>query len=104
MDGESHLPLFAKSADFARKAIYFHYPNYAFHKLNRLGGVVREGDFKLIKRYEKGKLELFNLKEDIGEANNLSEKSPELAKRLEKKLDAWLLEVGAAMPAHSVEK
>ena len=31
-----------------REAIYFHYPNYAFHKGNRLASAIRSGDHKLI--------------------------------------------------------
>ena len=50
VDGESILPLLEQSGDWDRKALYFHYPNYAFHKRNRLGGVVREGKFKFILR------------------------------------------------------
>ena len=98
LDGKSHLSLFAESEEFGREAVYFHYPNYAFHKLNRLGGAVREGDYKLIKRYEGGELELYNLKEDIAESQNLREASPELAKRLEGQLDSWLKDANAAMP------
>ncbi|MDQ8192466.1 sulfatase [Roseibacillus persicicus] len=98
VDGESLLPLFQQSEGFERDAIFFHYPNFAFHKLNQLGGVVRVGDHKLIKRYDDGELELFNLKKDLGETDNLAEESPELAQQLEEKLDAWLQEVGAAMP------
>ncbi|MDP0491116.1 MAG: sulfatase [Verrucomicrobiota bacterium JB023] len=101
IDGESLLPLFKQSDGLKRDAIYFHYPNYAFHKLNRLGGVVREGDHKLIKRYDDGALELYNLADDLSETENLAEKMPDQAERLEKKLDAWLKEMGAAMPTRA---
>ncbi len=97
-DGESLLPLFTQSGGLKRDSIFIHYPNYAFHKRNRLGGFVREGDFKLIKRYGSGRLELYNLKQDIGEKKNLAKTSPKLAARLESKLEDWLLETGASMP------
>jgi arylsulfatase A len=98
VDGKSLLPLFGQSGRLDRDAIYFHYPNYAFHKKNRLGGVIREGDYKLIKRYRDGELELYNLSDDLGEKKNLAGQSPELAKSLERRLDVWLREIGANMP------
>ncbi|WP_372808071.1 sulfatase [Pontiella sp.] len=98
LDGKSIVPLLSKSNGFERDAIYIHYPNYAFHRMNRLGTMVREGDYKLIKRNDNGELELYNLANDIGETTNLARQSPELAERLERKLDAWLKETGANMP------
>lgn len=98
LDGESIQPLLSQTGSLDRNAIYFHYPNYAFHKKNRLGSAIREGDMKLIKRYDDGSVELYNLEDDIGETNNLALKSPEVAQRLQSKLDAWLKETGAKMP------
>ena len=103
-DGASLVPLFKKTNEFKRKAIYWHYPNYAFHQKNRLGGVIREGEHKLIKRYDDGSLELYDLGDDIEEKENLSKSSPELAKRLEGKLDAWLKGTGAQMPMRAGEQ
>ncbi len=100
IDGLSLMPLLTQAGQLKRDAIYFHYPNYAFHKRNRLGGVVRQGDFKLIKRYRDGALELYNLADDIGERNNLAETSPGVARRLEKKLVVWLREIDARMPVN----
>ena len=101
IDGKSLVPLLKQSTGFERDAIYFHYPNYAFHKRNRLGGVVRAGDFKLIKRYGTGKLELYDLSVDIGEKRNLASSKPRVAKRLVNRLDRWLDEVDAKMPTRS---
>lgn len=98
VDGLSLLPLLEQSGRLGRDAIFFHYPNYAFHKRNRLGGVIREGSLKLIKRYRDDSLELYNLADDIGEKNNLAGRSPELAARLERRLETWLRETGARMP------
>ena len=98
LDGKSLMPLLKQTPGFERDAICFHYPNYAFHKENRLGSAIREGDYKLIKRYDDGSLELYNLTSDIGEKNNLAQKSPDLARRLEGRLDTWLHETGAQMP------
>jgi arylsulfatase A len=101
LDGQSLLPLFTQSGRLDRDALYFHYPNYAFHKQNRLGGVIRAGEHKLIKRYDDGSVELYNLTKDIGEQQNLAQQSPELASRLEQNLDVWLKEIDAKMPVRS---
>lgn len=98
VDGVSLTPLLTQTGEFGRDALYIHYPNYAFHQQNRLGGMVREGDYKLIKRYGGGPLELYHLGNDIGETKNLAKQSPEIAARLEKKLEEWLKQTGAKMP------
>ena len=66
LDGESILPLLRQGGPLRRQAIYFHYPNYAFHGNNRLGGAIRAGDYKLIEHYDDGSAELYNLADDIG--------------------------------------
>ena len=101
IDGQSLLPLLRQTDSFDRKAIYFHYPNWAFHKRNQLGGVVREGVFKLIKRYEDGQLELYDLSRDIGEKRNIAKNKPRVAQRLAAQLDEWLQQSNARMPVRS---
>lgn len=101
IDGKSLVPLLKQSDEFERDAIYFHYPNYAFHKRNRLGGVVRAGQYKLIKRYGTGRLELYNLTDDIGEKRNVARNRPRIAKQLEVKLDNWLTAIDAKMPVRT---
>ncbi|MBD3676303.1 MAG: sulfatase [Planctomycetaceae bacterium] len=101
LDGQSLLPLLRQTGNFERDALYFHYPNYAFHQRNRLGSAIREGHFKLIKRYDDGSLELYNLNSDIGERKNLAPESPDLTRRLAQKLDDWLLKTGAHFPIRS---
>jgi arylsulfatase A-like enzyme len=101
LDGESITPLLRQSGPLKRKAIYFHYPNYAWHGSNRLGGAIREGDYKLIERYDDGSVELYNLAEDLSEERDLSGTMPEKAAELKRKLDTWLTESGAIMPERS---
>jgi arylsulfatase A-like enzyme len=92
------VPLLEQTGELDRDSIYFHYPNYAFHKQNRLGSAIREGQHKLILHYDDGSVELYNLNTDMGEEKNLASEQPELAGRLRKKLDEWLLETGAKLP------
>jgi len=58
---------------------------------------VRQGDLKLIEFYDDS-LELYNLKDDIGETNNLAEAMPDKANELRARLHAWRNSVGAKMP------
>ncbi|MCB1208775.1 MAG: sulfatase [Verrucomicrobiales bacterium] len=79
LDGKSLMPVLKETGELGRDTLFFHYPNYAFHKLNRLGSALREGDFKLIHYYDTDELALYDLGQDIGETKNLASKSPELA-------------------------
>ena len=63
LDGKSLMPLLTQSPGFERDTLYFHYPNYAFHKQNRLGSAIREGEYKLIKNYDDDSLELYDLRQ-----------------------------------------
>lgn len=106
LDGQSILPLLQQADGFHREAIFFHYPNYAFHKRNRLASAIRVGDHKLIRRYDDGSIELYNLKEDLGEKENLAMRMPDLAQQLDDQLEKWLSDVDASLPtrAESIQK
>ena len=53
----------------------------------------------MIRNYDDGSLELYDLQDDISEKRNLAKKSPEIAKSLNRKLSNWLKETNAPMPA-----
>lgn len=95
-DGVSLVPLLKQSGVIKRDALFWHYPHYS-NQGGQPGGAIRLGDLKLIEFYEDGRLELYNLKDDIGETNNLAGKLPEKARLLEIKLDSWRREVKAQM-------
>tara|TARA_B100001559_G_C16460342_1_gene603752 strand:+ start:90 stop:1460 length:1371 start_codon:yes stop_codon:yes gene_type:complete len=97
-DGDNLIPLLEGKKVFKNRALYWHYPNFAFHRDNRLGSAIREGDHKLLHFYDTDSIELYNLKKDIGEKNDLSDKMPQLAQKLKGKLSSWLKESGALMP------
>jgi arylsulfatase A-like enzyme len=103
LDGESLVKLFRDpSSKLRREAIYQHFPGY-------LGAgpgswrttpvsLIQAGEFKLMEFLEDGRLELYNLKDDIGETNNLAQSMPEKARELHSKLVAWRKEIHAPMP------
>ncbi|NQT51242.1 sulfatase [bacterium] len=94
-DGESLVSLLRGTGRPTRDAIYWHYPHY--HHTAPCGAI-RQGDLKLIEYFEDGALELYNLKDDIGETKNLAKAMPDQAAALRRKLSAWRKAVGARMP------
>lgn len=52
-------------------------------------GAVREGDWKLLLNQTEPKVQLFNLKEDIGESRDLAADKADLTDRLHKAWDQW---------------
>ncbi len=97
-DGMNIEPLLKGTGNWTREALFFHYPNYAFHKKNRLGSAIRVGNYKLVHFYDDGKSELYNLSEDIGETNNLATIEPQRTVRMEHQLKDWLDETKAQRP------
>ncbi len=97
-DGESIMPLIRQTGTLKRNSLYFHYPNYAFHKQNRLGSAIRQGKYKLIHWYDDDSIELYDLTADIGEKENIAYQVPELSDKLLQKLQRWLQETDANMP------
>ncbi|MGC6459067.1 MAG: sulfatase [Akkermansiaceae bacterium] len=77
-----------------RDTLYWHYPHYS----NQGGfpsGAIRVGDWKLVERYEDGRVHLYNLKDDIGEKNDVKEQHPKIVKSMRAKLHAWYKETDA---------
>ncbi len=102
IDGESIVPLLKQNGGLERDAIYWHYPHFS-NQGGRPGGAIRQGDMKLIERYEDGTLELYDLRQDIGETDNLVLTMPEKARELQRRLHAWLRSVNATMPPPNPE-
>ena len=88
LDGVSLVPLLRGTDSIDRDAIYWHYPHYS-NQGGIPGGAIRMGDWKLIERYEDGRAQLYNLKEDIGETKDLASSEPGRVKAMRAKLHAW---------------
>jgi len=91
-DGVSLKPLLTEGGSIKERSLFWHYPHY--HRTKPYGAV-RNGDWKLIEFFEDGKLELYNLKEDQAEQNNLAASMPEKAEALLKEMQQWRKDVGA---------
>lgn len=103
LDGESLVPLFRDpTASLKRDAIYQHFPGYLGAGADTWRttpvSLIEVGNWKLMEFLEDGRLELYNLKEDIGESNNLAASMVEKAKELHAKLQSWREAIRAPMP------
>jgi len=61
-------------------------------------GAIRDGDWKLMEFFEDGRLELYDLKHDVGEAKNLAVDEPARAAAMQARLAAWRHAIHAPMP------
>lgn len=95
-DGISIAPLLTGAKkSLERDTLYWHYPHY--HRTKPYGAI-RNGDWKLIEFFEDGRLELFDLKTDPYECDDLAKARPEKAAQLLAKLKEWRKDVSAQMP------
>jgi len=111
LDGKSILPLLKGAENLKRKAIFWHFPAYLepYNEKQKPwrttpAGAVRAGDWKLIEFFEDDKIELYNLKNDIGEKNNLVETNPKKAKELHDLLINWRDKTKAPVPTEKNPK
>jgi hypothetical protein len=96
LDGISLVPwLTNASRSPTRESLYWHYPHY--HKTKPYGAV-RKGDWKLIEFFEDGKLELYDLKNDPSESNDLADSNSKKRDELLADLRNWRKSVDAQMP------
>ena len=107
LDGVSLIPLLTQSGPIKERPLFWHFPIYLGHGNSesrdpkfrtRPGSVIRLGDWKLHQYFEDAGLELYNLKNDIGEKVNLVDKEPGKVKELQDILTAWRKDTGAPVP------
>lgn len=108
LDGKSLVPLLRGEA-IEDRALFWHFPAYlqSYQRSNeqrdplfrsRPCSIIRHGEWKLHEYFESGDLELYNLKDDLGETTNLAESNSSKVKELHDKLLAWRKEIAAPVP------
>ena len=113
LDGESLIPLLKGGSTLKRPAIFWHFPGYLNDPVlrgrdkdfrTRPISVMRKGDWKLHLYHEewvldggKNALELYNLKDDIGERVNIADTNPSKRNELLKDLLAWIKSTNAPL-------
>jgi len=105
LDGISFLPVLTDYATDIPRPLFWHFPAYLEGYSDTIGpwrttpaGAIRLGSYKLIEFFEDGQLELYNLKDDIGEQNNLVDEMPEKVDELYTLMQNWRSQVHAPVP------
>ena len=109
LDGVSMVSLFRRTGPIKPRALYWHFPAYlqSYARIDeqrdplfrsRPCSLVRYGDWKLHEYFEDGGLELYNLREDIGEQQNLADAMPAKTRQLHDLLVQWRESVNAPVP------
>jgi arylsulfatase A-like enzyme len=94
LDGVSLVPLLKQSAPLPPRALFWHYPHYS-NQGGFPGGAIREGDWKLIERYEDGRVHLYHLADDIGERHDVATQHAERVQQMRGRLHRWYRAVDA---------
>jgi arylsulfatase A-like enzyme len=97
MDGRSFRSLLRGERANETRDIFWHYPHYS-PQLGKPSAAIRRGDDKLILFFEDDHVELYNLRDDIGEARDLATSQPAKASAMRARLQAWLKETKAQLP------
>lgn len=102
LDGISIVPAL-RGGRLEREAIFCHFPHYVPATGNLPATSVRQGEWKLIRRFcdgpeQQDRFELYNLEQDIGERNNLAPAMPAKVAALSALIDRHLKETEALVP------
>jgi len=104
IDGRSFVPVMKdKNFNDDQRALIWHYPNRWINNDREAlcySSAIRQGDWKLIYLMKQGKLELYNLRDDIGEQKDLAAAMPEKVKQLAALLTGQLKAWKAQMPVN----
>lgn len=112
LDGVSLLPVLRQSGALKPRALYWYAPLYDVRWVATPAAAICAGDWKLIEFYgdyispDDGqfeyaigrRVELYNLRADIGERHNLATRQPQKTKQLLARLHAWHKTIGAEIP------
>jgi arylsulfatase A-like enzyme len=101
-DGISIVPALRQTGPLPRQALFCLFTRYA-QEQTPPGAFVRQGDLKLIRFFHDGpdfahRYELYNLRDDIGEAVNLADKLPEKVQELDALIEQFLTDTHAVLP------
>lgn len=97
IDGEDILQILSMPSSYTNRDLFWHYPHYS-NQGGKPGSAMLRGNFKLIYNYEDETIELYNIKDDIAEKNNIALANKAITERLKSKLFKWLKENNARMP------
>lgn len=110
LDGQSLVSLIKHpELPFDHGPIYWHFPGYLQSYIKEdiwrttPVSTIRHGDYKLLEFFEDDRLELYNLKEDLGETRDIAADQPEKVQELHGLLKTWRQSTGALMATRKSE-
>ena len=95
LDGISFVPALKEDSSFRRKPIYWYYTFAKEGTGNPSMAAIRDGNLKLVELLYENRVELYNLKEDIGEQKDIAKKFPEKTMAMTEMLHQWIKETHA---------
>ncbi len=102
LEGGSLAAVLAGAADAkvkrSREEFVVHFPHYDRNEQGPASAILL-GDYKLIRPYETGVPQLYDLAKDIGEEHDLAKDQAQKAAELDRRLSGYLKAVDAQMPA-----
>ncbi len=107
LDGSSIYPILSGKSGLEKRPLFWHFPIYLENGHDesqdpvfrtRPGSAMRLGNWKLIQYFENNDIELYNLKNDISEKNNMVGTNPEKLKEMLDILENWREKVDAPIP------
>ena len=114
VDGVSLVPLLkGEKSTLGDRPLFWHFPAYlqSYRGVtdeqrdplfrSRPVSLIRLGDFKLIQNFEDNAVELYNLREDVGETTDLSKSDATKTQELFTRLQAWQKATNAAIPTQA---
>ena len=104
IDGVSFAEVLKNPSQRYERPIIWHFPNLWGETQDKTEGygaysAILKGDYHLIYTWETGQHRLYNIKEDIGEQQDLAAQQTELTAKLSKELADYLRSVKAQRPA-----
>jgi arylsulfatase A-like enzyme len=97
VDGKDIITLLKNEKVNGNRFLYWHYPHYS-NQGGKPGAAIIKNDFKLILNYEDQSVELYNLKNDLAEQNNLAATNKSLVVSYSLALKKWLKNNNAIYP------
>ncbi len=104
LDGVSIVPLLKNPSrtDWPERSLFWHFPGYLGGEKKTWRttpvGAIRKGPWKLLEFFEDGRVELYNVRSDVGEQHDLSRENPTKTAELQAELKKWREQIGAQMP------
>ena len=105
LDGESFAPVLKGDLNFPRKPIHWYFDDAKIGTGNTAMAAMLDGDKKLVEYVYEKKDELYDLRADIGEHNDLAAQNPETVAAMKAALAKWQKEIGVKpLKQHQIEE